>query len=375
VARKVAVISFCGTRCLLASLQLVPPRLPASFPCRFVIHTAGVVSLNAPKRVAYSRVIEPTVKGIENVLSAVNKAPGVEKGRSRPGLPSSNAASLHATVTVPALNRIHPSAPSLAVVLTSSLVAVSGDLHDRGPGHVYCEGDWNLGFCELEEPYVTCAVQSPCTCSVATMPSCSKCSAVRLCMDGKTVPCCAVNFCWAGSSGFDVRVLKSPIVHPPAHPDSLQGQGAGRVAGLGHRWAAAALAPGGSVPWECVRPSNGNQSQQRYGMLSSCACALPGRSSGGTAAVQDNPLSIDPPLTQGGAGRCARRLHVGTSMKVAGLRRLHSSSCCLLPRMQVRSHQWSSKWMVPFTHSWPLLVRCSACDVVQSCRPHPPATA
>jgi hypothetical protein len=25
-------------------------------------------------------VIEPTVKGIENVLSAVNKAPGVEKG-------------------------------------------------------------------------------------------------------------------------------------------------------------------------------------------------------------------------------------------------------------------------------------------------------
>lgn len=43
----------------------------------------------------------------------------------------------------------------VAVVLTSSLVASSSDFHDRGPGHVYTEGDWNLGFMQLDEPYVT----------------------------------------------------------------------------------------------------------------------------------------------------------------------------------------------------------------------------
>lgn len=57
-------------RCLLACLPLR----------RYVIHTAGVVSLNAPQRLAYSRVIEPTLHGIENVLSAVNKTASVEKG-------------------------------------------------------------------------------------------------------------------------------------------------------------------------------------------------------------------------------------------------------------------------------------------------------
>jgi hypothetical protein len=41
------------------------------------------------------------------------------------------------------------------VVLTSSLVAASSNFHDRGAGHVYTEADWNLGFLDLDEPYVT----------------------------------------------------------------------------------------------------------------------------------------------------------------------------------------------------------------------------
>jgi hypothetical protein len=39
-----------------------------------------VVSLNAPKRAAFSKVIEPTLRGVEHVLGAVNKTPSVEKG-------------------------------------------------------------------------------------------------------------------------------------------------------------------------------------------------------------------------------------------------------------------------------------------------------
>ncbi|EFN54626.1 hypothetical protein CHLNCDRAFT_135160 [Chlorella variabilis] len=93
---------------------------PAVAGCRYVIHAAGVVSLNAPKKVAYSHVIEPTLRGIENVLSAVNKTASVEK-----------------------------------VVLTSSLAAISAEFTERGPGHVYTEADWTTNFCDLEEPYVT----------------------------------------------------------------------------------------------------------------------------------------------------------------------------------------------------------------------------
>jgi hypothetical protein len=50
-----------------------------------VIHTAGVVSLNAPKKLAYLQVIEPTLRGIEHLLSAVNKAESVEKGKQGGG--------------------------------------------------------------------------------------------------------------------------------------------------------------------------------------------------------------------------------------------------------------------------------------------------
>jgi hypothetical protein len=42
-----------------------------------------------------------------------------------------------------------------AVVLTSSLAAVSAEFKEGGPGHTYSEADWTTNFWELEEPYVT----------------------------------------------------------------------------------------------------------------------------------------------------------------------------------------------------------------------------
>lgn len=45
--------------------------------------------------------------------------------------------------------------PACAVVLTSSLAAISAEFTERGPGHVYTEADWTTNFCDLEEPYVT----------------------------------------------------------------------------------------------------------------------------------------------------------------------------------------------------------------------------
>lgn len=52
----------------------------ALFACRHVIHAAGVVSLNVPQRAAFSKVIEPTLRGVEHVLGAVNRTPSVETG-------------------------------------------------------------------------------------------------------------------------------------------------------------------------------------------------------------------------------------------------------------------------------------------------------
>ena len=43
----------------------------------------------------------------------------------------------------------------LAVILTSSMAAVSADFSDRGPGHVYSEADWNVSFPKTDEPYFT----------------------------------------------------------------------------------------------------------------------------------------------------------------------------------------------------------------------------
>jgi len=42
-----------------------------------------------------------------------------------------------------------------AVVLTSSMAAISAGFNDRGEGHVYSEVDWNYGVLKTGEPYFT----------------------------------------------------------------------------------------------------------------------------------------------------------------------------------------------------------------------------
>ncbi|KAL4421429.1 hypothetical protein ABPG75_010720 [Micractinium tetrahymenae] len=86
--------------------------------CKYVIHCAGVVSLSVSQRQGFARVVEPTVKGVEHLLQAINQTPSVEK-----------------------------------VVLTSSLAAVSSHFSDRGEGHVYSEADWNLDVLRTSQPY------------------------------------------------------------------------------------------------------------------------------------------------------------------------------------------------------------------------------
>jgi hypothetical protein len=41
-----------------------------------------------------------------------------------------------------------------AVILTSSLAAVSAEFPERGPDQPYSEADWTTNFWELGEPYV-----------------------------------------------------------------------------------------------------------------------------------------------------------------------------------------------------------------------------
>lgn len=63
---------------------LLPSALPplARTP-RYLVHAAGVVSLSVPRRHAWPRVIEPALRGVENVLVAANRTPSVERGGSR----------------------------------------------------------------------------------------------------------------------------------------------------------------------------------------------------------------------------------------------------------------------------------------------------
>lgn len=51
----------------------------------------------------------------------------------------------------------HPLPLLPAVVLTSSLAAVSADFSDQGEGHVYSEADWNTSFVRAmgEDAYFT----------------------------------------------------------------------------------------------------------------------------------------------------------------------------------------------------------------------------
>lgn len=66
----------------------------------------------------YETVLGPAVKGVENVLSAVEQTPSVDR-----------------------------------VVMTSSVGAVVGDHHERGPHHVFSEADWNQTATETFLPY------------------------------------------------------------------------------------------------------------------------------------------------------------------------------------------------------------------------------
>jgi nucleoside-diphosphate-sugar epimerase len=66
----------------------------------------------------FETVIRPAVSGVENVLSAVDRTPGVER-----------------------------------VVMTSSVGAVVGDHWERGPHHTYTEADWNQTATETFLPY------------------------------------------------------------------------------------------------------------------------------------------------------------------------------------------------------------------------------
>ncbi len=47
---------------------------------RYVVHCAGVVSLSVSNRRGFAAVVEPTVKGVEHLLRAVERTPSVEKG-------------------------------------------------------------------------------------------------------------------------------------------------------------------------------------------------------------------------------------------------------------------------------------------------------
>ncbi|CAL8464641.1 g4176 [Coccomyxa elongata] len=86
--------------------------------CKYVLHTASPVVMNPPKGKEYETVIRPAVGGVENVLSAVDKTPSVQR-----------------------------------VVMTSSVGAVAGDHWERGPNHNFTEEDWNQTATETFLPY------------------------------------------------------------------------------------------------------------------------------------------------------------------------------------------------------------------------------
>jgi len=83
-----------------------------------VFHTASPYKLSVPKGKEREELVEPALKGTENLLSSVDKAPSVKR-----------------------------------VVLTSSVAAVYGDPAERGKGHVFTEADWNTSAKENYIPY------------------------------------------------------------------------------------------------------------------------------------------------------------------------------------------------------------------------------
>ena len=86
--------------------------------CRYVIHVASPVTSQFPSHKARELLIEPAVRGVENVLAAVDATPSVE-----------------------------------AVVVTGSVAALMGNCHERGRSYVYTETDWCETASEHWLPY------------------------------------------------------------------------------------------------------------------------------------------------------------------------------------------------------------------------------
>lgn len=96
---------------------------PASFDeavkdCRFVFHVASPFIMNVKPSEVQQRLVGPAVSGVEAVLGAVSRAGTAE-----------------------------------AVVMTSSVAAVFGDVDEHGKGHVMTEADWNNSASATSKPY------------------------------------------------------------------------------------------------------------------------------------------------------------------------------------------------------------------------------
>lgn len=92
--------------------------------CDVVCHTASpfiIGNITDPM----ATLIEPAVRGTENVLTSVSKSPSVKR-----------------------------------VVLTSSVAAIYGDLDERGRNHTYTEADWNETSSVTNSPYSFSKVQA-----------------------------------------------------------------------------------------------------------------------------------------------------------------------------------------------------------------------
>jgi len=86
--------------------------------CDYVMHVASVVSVKIPRARVREEQIDPSIHGVENILSAIEKTSSVK-----------------------------------AFILTSSLSAVYGDCWERGPDHTFTEDDWNATATETFFPY------------------------------------------------------------------------------------------------------------------------------------------------------------------------------------------------------------------------------
>ncbi|GMH40273.1 hypothetical protein BSKO_08177 [Bryopsis sp. KO-2023] len=86
--------------------------------CSCVMHTASPFVANVPRGKEREVLIDPALKGTENVIAAVNATDCVER-----------------------------------LIVTSSCTAIHGDPAERGPDHVFTEDDWTIKASEKELPY------------------------------------------------------------------------------------------------------------------------------------------------------------------------------------------------------------------------------